>query len=163
MPNRLPFAHGMFDAVLCQFGVMFFPDKSRALVEAFRVLKPGGRFLFSVWDRIEANEFADAVVKAVADLDSTLTGRLLGDRRTRKIAPQPTLPGRGCNGEVGGFGSLPVCPSLRCPCLRAVICRLKPRHPTLSTRISDPGRHSGLIAFSTHIELGPRNDRFSMP
>src|ERR1700730_4931407 len=78
-------------------------------------------------------------------------------------APNPTLPGRGCNGEVGGFGSLPVCPRLRCPCLRAVICRLKPRHPTLSPRISDPGRHSGLIAFSTHIELDPRDDRFSMP
>ena len=36
-------------------------------------------------------------------------------------------------------------------------------HPTLSTRISDSGRHWGLIAFSTHIELGPRDDRFSMP
>jgi SAM-dependent methyltransferase len=66
--QRLPFAHGMFDAVLCQFEVNVLPDKSRALVEAFRVLKPGGRFLFSVWDRIEANEFADAVVKAVAAL-----------------------------------------------------------------------------------------------
>ena len=41
------------------------------MVEAFRVLKPGGRFLFSVWDRIEANEFADAVVKAVAALFPT--------------------------------------------------------------------------------------------
>jgi hypothetical protein len=35
--------------------------------------------------------------------------------------------------------------------------------PPEATRISDPGRHSGLIAFSTHIELGPRDDRFSMP
>ena len=69
--QRLPFALGMCDAVRCQFGVMFFPDKSRELVEAFRVPKPGGRFLFSVWDRIEANEFADAVVKAVAALFPT--------------------------------------------------------------------------------------------
>lgn len=64
----LPFADGMFDAVVCQFGAMFFPDKPRAFAEAFRVLKAGGRYLFSVWDRIEANEFADVVVKAVAAL-----------------------------------------------------------------------------------------------
>jgi ubiquinone/menaquinone biosynthesis C-methylase UbiE len=48
--NALPFPDGAFDAVVCQFGVMFFPDKLRAFAEAFRVLKPGGRFLFSVWD-----------------------------------------------------------------------------------------------------------------
>jgi ubiquinone/menaquinone biosynthesis C-methylase UbiE len=66
--QMLPFPDGMFDAVACQFGVMFFPDKPRAFAEAFRVLKPGGRFLFSVWDRIEENEFADAVVRAVATL-----------------------------------------------------------------------------------------------
>lgn len=64
----LPFADGMFDAVVCQFGAMFFPDKPRAFGEAFRVLKAGGRFLLSVWDRIETNEFADVVVKAVATL-----------------------------------------------------------------------------------------------
>ena len=66
--QMLPFPDGMFDAVACQFGVMFFPDKLRAFAEAFRVLKPGGRFLFSVWDRIEENEFADVVVRAVTAL-----------------------------------------------------------------------------------------------
>ena len=66
--QSLPFPDGVFDAVLCQFGVMFFPDKLRAFSEAHRVLKPGGRFLFNVWDRIEANEFADLVVKSVAAL-----------------------------------------------------------------------------------------------
>lgn len=66
--QKLPFPDDTFDAVVCQFGVMFFPDKSRAFSEAYRVLKPGGRFLFSVWDRIEENEFADIVVKAVAAL-----------------------------------------------------------------------------------------------
>jgi ubiquinone/menaquinone biosynthesis C-methylase UbiE len=64
----LPFPDGMFDVVACQFGVMFFPDRPRAFAEARRVLKPGGRFLVSVWDRIEENEFADVVVRAVAAL-----------------------------------------------------------------------------------------------
>ena len=54
---QLPFPDGSFDAVVCQFGVMFFPDKPKALSEARRVLKPGGVFLFNVWDRIEENEF----------------------------------------------------------------------------------------------------------
>src|SRR5918993_540411 len=66
--QALPFPDGEFDAVVCQFGVMFFPDKPRAFAEAFRVLKPGGRFLFSAWDRIEENEFADIVVRSVAAL-----------------------------------------------------------------------------------------------
>ncbi|HEX9453875.1 MAG TPA: class I SAM-dependent methyltransferase, partial [Candidatus Binatia bacterium] len=52
---QLPFADGMFDAVVCQFGVMFFPEKSKAFSEARRVLSPGGVFIFNVWDRIEEN------------------------------------------------------------------------------------------------------------
>jgi ubiquinone/menaquinone biosynthesis C-methylase UbiE len=61
----LPFADKSFDAVLCQFGVMFFPDRVRGYAEARRVLRPGGVFLFSTWDRIEVNEFADEVTRAV--------------------------------------------------------------------------------------------------
>jgi hypothetical protein len=53
---------------VCQFGVMFFPDKPRAFSEAYRVLKRSGRFLFNVWDRIEENEFAEIVVRSVASL-----------------------------------------------------------------------------------------------
>jgi SAM-dependent methyltransferase len=49
----LPFGDSIFDAIVCQFGVMFFPDKQVAFREALRVLKPGGRFLFEVWDRRE--------------------------------------------------------------------------------------------------------------
>jgi ubiquinone/menaquinone biosynthesis C-methylase UbiE len=66
--QALPFPDAAFDAVVCQFGAMFFPDKRLAFAEARRVLKPGGRFLFSVWDRIEENEFAATVVRAVAGL-----------------------------------------------------------------------------------------------
>jgi SAM-dependent methyltransferase len=63
---QLPFEERSFDAVVCQFGVMFFPDKARAFAEARRVLKPRGVFLFNVWDRIEENEFADTVTAALA-------------------------------------------------------------------------------------------------
>jgi SAM-dependent methyltransferase len=65
---QLPFADGTFDAVVCQFGVMFFPEKSTAFSEARRVLSPGGMFIFSAWDRIEDNEFADVVTTAVGAL-----------------------------------------------------------------------------------------------
>ena len=61
----LPFDDGTFDAVVCQFGAMFFPDKSKAFAEVRRVLRGGGLFLFNVWDRIEENEFAAAVTCAL--------------------------------------------------------------------------------------------------
>jgi SAM-dependent methyltransferase len=64
--QALPFPDGSFDVVVCQFGVMFFPDKVRGFAEAHRVLRPGGTFLFNVWDRIEANELADVAVRTVA-------------------------------------------------------------------------------------------------
>lgn len=65
---QLPFDEGTFDAVVCQFGAMFFPDKAKAFSEALRVLVPGGVFVFNVWDRIEENEFARAVTEALASV-----------------------------------------------------------------------------------------------
>jgi SAM-dependent methyltransferase len=65
---RLPFPDAAFDAVVCQFGVMFFPDKAKAFAETRRVLKPGGVFLFNVWGPIEENEFADTVMTALASM-----------------------------------------------------------------------------------------------
>ncbi|WP_144378269.1 class I SAM-dependent methyltransferase [Mesorhizobium amorphae] len=62
----LPFADAAFDLVCCQFGAMFFPDRVAAYREARRVLRPGGHFLFSVWDRIEENVLADDVTNALA-------------------------------------------------------------------------------------------------
>ena len=66
--QSLPFPDQTFDAVICQFGVMFFPDKQKAYREARRVLKTGGRFIFNAWDRIEDNEFADVVTAALTDI-----------------------------------------------------------------------------------------------
>ena len=64
----LPFDEGSFDAVVCQFGAMFFPEKARAFAEARRVLRPGGVFLFNVWDRIEENDFANTILEALAEV-----------------------------------------------------------------------------------------------
>lgn len=64
----LPFADQCFDAVLCQFGAMFFPDKPRAYAEARRVLRPGGRFLFSLWDRVEASPAAHLALQALDEV-----------------------------------------------------------------------------------------------
>jgi ubiquinone/menaquinone biosynthesis C-methylase UbiE len=65
---RLPFDDAAFDAVVCQFGVMFFPDKAHAFGEARRVLRPGGLFAFNSWSAIGRNEFADAIQDALASL-----------------------------------------------------------------------------------------------
>jgi len=64
----LPFEDATFDLVCCQFGVMFFPDRQSGYREAKRVLKPGGYFLFNVWDRIEENVFANDVTNALAEV-----------------------------------------------------------------------------------------------
>ncbi len=55
--TALPFADGSFDAVMCQFGIMFFPDKAKSCSEVFRVLASGGRYVFSVWDSHRYNPF----------------------------------------------------------------------------------------------------------
>lgn len=53
----LPFDNQVFDAVICQFGIMFF-DKDMAFREVSRVLRRGGRYLFSVWDSRHYNPYA---------------------------------------------------------------------------------------------------------
>lgn len=63
--QELPFPEHSFDVVVCQFGAMFLPDKVHGYGEALRVLRPGGRFAFNVWDRIENNAVALAVTEAL--------------------------------------------------------------------------------------------------
>lgn len=65
---NLPFEDASFDVVFCQFGVMFFPDRVAGYAEAKRVLRPGGHLIFSVWDHIGVNEFADVITQAAASV-----------------------------------------------------------------------------------------------
>ncbi|HEV3392047.1 MAG TPA: class I SAM-dependent methyltransferase [Chthoniobacterales bacterium] len=64
--STLPFADASFDAVVCQFGFMFVPDKAAAMRESHRVLRNGGLFLFNVWDSFEANPFAQIAHTTIA-------------------------------------------------------------------------------------------------
>jgi ubiquinone/menaquinone biosynthesis C-methylase UbiE len=66
--QELRFADGSFDLVVCQFGIMFFPDKVRGNAEARRVLREGGRYLLVIWDRVERNLATVTAGRAVAEL-----------------------------------------------------------------------------------------------
>ena len=63
--RELPFDNSCIDVVVCCFGYMFVPDKLKAFLEAYRVLKPGGMLLFSTWDKLELNA-ASYVYRRVA-------------------------------------------------------------------------------------------------
>jgi SAM-dependent methyltransferase len=66
--QALPFNDGSFDVAVCQFGLMFLPDKVRGFREAHRVLAPGGRLLATVWDSLAANPFAAAMATTLEEL-----------------------------------------------------------------------------------------------
>ena len=63
--QNLQFGENSFDAVICQFGLMLMPDKQRAVNEAYRVLRPGGRFIFMTWDKIDpASKIVNDVINS---------------------------------------------------------------------------------------------------
>jgi SAM-dependent methyltransferase len=64
----LTYADDSFDLVVCQFGVMFLPDRIGAYRGVRRVLAPGGSFLFNVWDTLETHEVESAVIDVMAEL-----------------------------------------------------------------------------------------------
>lgn len=64
--SALPYGDGSFDAVVCQFGVMFFPDKGAAMREVHRVLRSDGVLLFNVWDSLGQNPVARTAHETIA-------------------------------------------------------------------------------------------------
>lgn len=64
--TELPFPDGTFDAVVCQFGIMFFPDKDKSYREVHRVLAAGGRYVFSVWDSHRRNPIGGLIHETIA-------------------------------------------------------------------------------------------------
>jgi SAM-dependent methyltransferase len=65
---ELPFDDSEFDAVVCQFGIMFFPDKARGMREFHRVLSTGGNLLLSVWDSLDRNPPGATIHTALAEI-----------------------------------------------------------------------------------------------
>jgi len=63
----LPFAEGEFDLVICQFGVMFYPDKVAGNAEAWRVLRDGGTYVAVIWDRLDRNPVSHAMAEMLAE------------------------------------------------------------------------------------------------
>jgi SAM-dependent methyltransferase len=63
--DRLPFPDGSYDLVLCQFAIMFFADKARALQEVRRVLRSHGRVVASVWQGLDRHPFYQTLVEVI--------------------------------------------------------------------------------------------------
>ena len=118
----LPFESAAFDLVCCQFGVMFLPDRQSGYREAKRVLKPGGCFLFNVWDRIEENVFANDVTNALAEVFPSDPPRFLA--RTPHGYHDPALIRSEL--EKAGFSSVMI--ETRAEQSRAS----SPRHPAVA-------------------------------
>jgi ubiquinone/menaquinone biosynthesis C-methylase UbiE len=81
--EALDFDDASFDAVVSQFGLMFFQDKPRAIGEVLRVLRPGGRFAIAVWDSHDR-------VPGYAAL-SKLLGRMFGDEAAESLGAPHSL------------------------------------------------------------------------
>jgi ubiquinone/menaquinone biosynthesis C-methylase UbiE len=100
--EELQFPDGSFDLVVCQFGLMFFTDRHKALTEMYRVLRTGGRVVVSVWQGLDRHPFYQILhdvskqhlgkssVQAVFSLgDSDELGRLLTEAGFQQVEIEP--------------------------------------------------------------------------
>jgi SAM-dependent methyltransferase len=65
---QLPFEDSTFELVVCQFGVMFYPDKVAGNAEARRALKDGGHYLLAIWNHIEKNPLSELAHQSMQSL-----------------------------------------------------------------------------------------------
>lgn len=123
--QRLPFDAGSFDALACGFGLMFLPDRAAALREWRQVLRPRGRLMLTVWDRIEDNPHALGFVRLIESMfpgdpemkfrtpyelaDAAMLDRLLAEAgfgkrliETRRLAIRDADPARMASGQIRG-------------------------------------------------------------
>lgn len=88
LAESLPFAPQSFDCVLCQFGLMFFDDKTKALKDMARVLRPGGRIALSVWDLADNSPGYAGMIELIETMfgreaaDALRAPFSLGDKQT---------------------------------------------------------------------------------
>ena len=101
LAEQLPFEDARFDAVVSQFGLMFFEDRARALAEMWRVLKPGGRLAIAVWDSLERTPGYAAMTALLQRLfgariaDALRAPYILGDRQAlAALAAHAGIPAR---------------------------------------------------------------------
>ncbi|MEO7494013.1 MAG: methyltransferase domain-containing protein, partial [Massilia sp.] len=154
----LPFDDRSTDGMVCQFGVMFFPDKAGAFAEMRRVLRPGGVLLFNVWDRIEDNEFAHTAEQVLAAkfadnppkfMSRTPHGYHDIDTITRDL-------------QAGGFGAAPRVDTLavraraatpRVPAM--AYCQGTPLRPEIEARGMTLGDATDFVADALERRFGP--------
>jgi len=84
-PCKLPFDDKRFDLAVCQFGVMFFPDKPAAFREVRRVLTPRGRLLFSTWGTVDSHGFAAALAAEANRTESWIRSPSAGRGAARRL------------------------------------------------------------------------------
>ncbi len=151
----LPFGDATFDAVACQFGAMFFPDKVRGFAEARRVLCPGGALLFSVWDRLEENEFAEVAIAALARLFPEDPPRFLartphGYFDLERLARDLAGAGFAAEPQVETVAARSRAPSAQVVAL--ALCQGTPLRGEIEARAGEPGLAEATAACAAALE-----------
>ena len=147
--ESLPFADRSFDAVLCQFGLMFFDDRNRALEQMLRVVRPGGRIALTVWDDV-ANAPGYAGMIALIDkmfgpeaADALRAPFVLGNRQTLEVLLNDSGLGDSILTTVSG--------TARFASIREWV-RMDVRGWTLSDSIDDAGFEALVAAAEDHLQ-----------